>query len=100
MIYDCDKFVKRETLEMMSKEQLTDYCCYVIRSYNVVRNSLDKLEDEIDIIREQVGNIRTGVGEQYQTGFIQTDIYISVCVDESTQVSPACVFSSATSRRG
>ena len=64
MIFDCDKFVKRETLEMMSKEQLTDYCCWVIRSYNVVRNSLDRLEYERDIIREQAGNIRTGIGEQ------------------------------------
>ena len=34
-----------------------------------------------------------------QIGFIQVDIDLSTCVDESTQVSPTCVFSSATSRR-
>ena len=62
---------------------------------------IDYLEKLLTLTREQAGIIRTGVGEQYQNGFIENSKTILLfSVDESTQVFPcACVFSSATSRR-
>ena len=85
----------------MSKSDLVDFAWQLKNDYNELRSLFEYQEKLLTLTREQVGNIRTGVGEQYQIGFIQVDNRLSTCVDESTQVLPcACVFSSTTTRRG
>jgi hypothetical protein len=59
------------TLKLMKKDELTEFCWSIIQHYNVAVNRGDELQRQIDYlekliatIREQAGNIRTGEGEQ------------------------------------
>ena len=49
----------------MSKSDLVDFAWQLKNDYNELRSLFEYQEKLLTLTREQVGNIRTGVGEQY-----------------------------------
>jgi hypothetical protein len=62
----------RTSLHAMRKSELIDFTWNIIQHYNEATRRADELQTQIEHlerllfkVREQAGNIRTGVGEQY-----------------------------------
>lgn len=49
----------------MSKSDLVDFAWQLKNDYNELRSLFEYQEKLLTLTREQAGNIRTGVGEQY-----------------------------------